>query len=55
VNNPFGVAVDATDLYWSNLNTGTIGPANIDGSSPAPSFISLTPAATRPSGLTIGP
>ncbi len=39
-SNPYGVAVDGQHLYWANLGAGTIGRANLDGSSPDPGFIS---------------
>ena len=30
-SNPWGVAVNATHIYWSNFAIGTIGRANLDG------------------------
>jgi hypothetical protein len=31
-NEPAGVAVSSTSVYWANPNGGTINQANIDGS-----------------------
>jgi sugar lactone lactonase YvrE len=47
---PSGVAVDASHLYWANLNEGTINRAKLDGSSPqaivsgqsSPQFMTIT-------------
>ena len=43
---PYGMAVDSNFIYWSNfdglyssVNSGNIGRANLDGSSPNPNFI----------------
>ncbi len=47
---PSGVAVDAHFVYWANLGTNTIGRANLDGSSPNPSFIT---GASNPSGVAV--
>ena len=42
-NNPCGVAVDATHIYWANLGVGetgtTIGRAKLDGTGVNASFI----------------
>jgi hypothetical protein len=39
VNNPRGIAVTPSAIFWSNAD-GTIGRANLDGSSPTSNFIS---------------
>jgi hypothetical protein len=43
VNHPFGVAVDADYIYWTNQGDGTIGRASLNGSSVNQSFISPAP------------
>ena len=43
---PRSVAVDAGHVYWTNLLlTGSVGRANLDGSSPKQSFIPGIPSA----------
>ena len=44
---PSGLAVDADHLYWA---TGTIGRANLDGTSPDQSFIT---GANQPCGVAV--
>jgi hypothetical protein len=39
-----GVDVNNSYIYWTNSNTFTIGRANIDGTNPAPNFITETVA-----------
>jgi hypothetical protein len=34
-----GVAADGTYIYWANATSGTIGPANLDGTGINQSFI----------------
>jgi hypothetical protein len=41
VNGAAGVAVNGTHVFWGDLNSASIGRANLDGSSPDPGFISL--------------
>jgi len=33
-NEPFGLAVDISHIYWADMLTGTINEANLDGSNP---------------------
>jgi hypothetical protein len=54
-NDPFGVAVDAQHLYWTNFGSGsphgsTIGRANLDGSGAEQRFIT---GADDPSATTV--
>ena len=49
---PQGLAVDANFIYWADVNGQTIGRANLDGSSPNPSFISST-YAVGPVGVAV--
>jgi len=49
-SNVYGVAVDSQHLYWANLRAGTIGRANLDGSSSDPGFIS---GANAPFGVAV--
>jgi len=44
------VAVDGNYLYWTNYTPGTIGRANLDGSSPNQSFIS---GSSSPWGIAV--
>jgi hypothetical protein len=46
------MAVDASYIYWGNQNNGTIGRADLDGSTVNPSFIT---ASYEPLGLAVGP
>lgn len=39
LSRPAGVAVDSTSIFWTDATSGTIGRANLDGSSPNSSFI----------------
>jgi virginiamycin B lyase len=47
---PEGVAVDASHVYWTNPDQGTIGRANLDGSVPTQSFIT---GAHEPSAIVV--
>jgi hypothetical protein len=47
---PEGVAVDATHVYWTNPDQGTIGRAGLDGTTPTQSFIT---GAQEPSGIAV--
>jgi virginiamycin B lyase len=49
-HNPLGLAVDGTHIYWTNNSTGTIGRANLDGTSPNQTFI---PAPAGPRGIAV--
>jgi sugar lactone lactonase YvrE len=51
-SNAYGLALDGQHLYWANLGAGTIGRANLDGSSPDPGFIS---GASAPFGVAVDP
>jgi hypothetical protein len=51
INQPFGVAVTPTAVFWAELNQ-FIGRANLDGSSPQPQFINLGSASQNACGLT---
>jgi sugar lactone lactonase YvrE len=55
---PFGVAVDAQHLYWTNYGSGTIGRASLNGMHVNESFIhagvSLSNAESAPMGLSVG-
>jgi virginiamycin B lyase len=42
VNGASGVAVNDTHVFWGDLNSASIGRANLDGGSPNPGFISLS-------------
>jgi len=44
VNNPSGVAVTPTHIYWAN-GSNTIGRANLDGTGPVADFITTTSGA----------
>ena len=46
---PFGVVVNATNIFWANTGNGTIGEANLDGSDPT----TLITGASTPSGLVV--
>ena len=43
VPGPFGVAVDAGHIYWTNAGMGTIGRADLDGQNVNQSFITGVP------------
>ena len=45
-----GVAVAVRHIYWANLNTNTIGRADLDGSNPNQSFIT---GASTPRGVAV--
>jgi len=47
---PWGVAVDASQLYWTNPVAGTIWAANLDGSSPHV----LLALQDNPAGVAVG-
>jgi hypothetical protein len=57
-NGPFGLAVNAPYLYWTNVGDGTIWQANLDGTNPQrlasgldqPQLLAVTP----PSPLVLG-
>ena len=44
------VTVDSRYVYWTNIDDGTIGRANLDGSGQTPAFLS---GAFRPSGIAV--
>jgi virginiamycin B lyase len=46
-----GVAVDGSHIYWADSKEGTIGRANLDGSSPQPKFIELPELEVEPGVL----
>ena len=37
--NPSGVAIDGSHIYWGNVNSGTIGRADLDGQNVNQNFI----------------
>jgi virginiamycin B lyase len=45
-----GVAVDGSHVYWANLKDGTIGRADLNGSSVEPSFIT---GASQPAAVAV--
>jgi Ca2+-binding RTX toxin-like protein len=47
---PFGLAVNATQIYWANTATNTNGIADADGTSPAPTSID---AGDFPAGVAV--
>ncbi|HME68358.1 MAG TPA: hypothetical protein VKM54_00615, partial [Myxococcota bacterium] len=49
-NGPEGVAVDGTYIYWTDVNTNSIGRANLDGTRVSQSFITGT---NGPNGVTV--
>ncbi len=50
-NSPFGVAVNATHIYWADTGDDTIMMANLDGSNPA-AIVSVS-AGSHPYGVTL--
>ena len=50
LNGPADVAVDGDHVYWTNLNTGTIGRADLDGANVEQSLIT---GLGEPVGLTV--
>lgn len=50
LNNPFGLAITNTHIYWSNRGTRSISRANLDGTDPEIDFI---PKAGRISSLAV--
>ena len=51
INQPFGVAVTPTAVFWAEANQ-YIGRANLDGSSPQPQFINLGSSSHDACGIT---
>jgi hypothetical protein len=51
INQPFGVTVTPTAVFWAETNQ-FIGRANLDGSSPQPQFINLGSATHNACGIT---
>jgi hypothetical protein len=51
INQPFGVTVTPTAVFWGEVNQ-FIGRANLDGSSPQPQFINLGSAGHSACGIT---
>ena len=49
-SNPIGVAVDSGHVYWTNVDTGTIGRANLNGAGVNDSFIT---GVFRPEGVAV--
>jgi virginiamycin B lyase len=47
---PVSFAIDGSHLYYTDINTGTIGRSDLDGSNDNPNFITH---AGRPNGVTI--
>jgi virginiamycin B lyase len=48
VNGPYGVAVDGAHIYWTNYtHSGSLGRANLDGTSVDPTFIAGVDYSTR--------
>jgi hypothetical protein len=50
INQPFGVAVTPTAVFWGEVNQ-YIGRANLDGSSPQPRFINLGSSSFSACGI----
>ena len=52
-NEPFGVAVNLSHIYWANgvNNTGTINQANLDGTG----VTTLATGQQTPRGVAVGP
>jgi hypothetical protein len=49
-NGPYGIAVDASYIYWANYNTNAIARANLDGTGVNQSFIT---GVNGPEGIAI--
>ena len=47
---PCGIAINATHVYWAEPNAGAIGRANLDGSAPNTALLT---GLDRPCGLTV--
>lgn len=50
LNQPCGIAIDATHLYWTEPGAGTIGRANLDGSAPNTALVT---GLDRPCGVAV--
>ena len=57
LDHPQGVAIDSRYVYWTqgDASNGSIGRANLDGTSPNPSFIPHSAGLSNPSGIAVTP